>query len=397
MRFKIRTLSAAHDLSTLELEATDEQDARRQMAVLGLFVTRIAPVSDFSLPWAKASAKAPVRLILFSKELLALLEAGLSLVECIEALSEKEQSDALLSVLNRLLEGLRSGKRFSTVLSEQGTIFPPLYLSLVRSAEETSNMPEALHRFIDYQERLDAVRAKLVSAAIYPSILIVAGGSISLFLITYVVPRFADVYQGSGRELPVVTALMMSLGNFISANLWLLLAGLPVVAVVLLGAVRRFVKSGGLAKLLVLVPGLGERIRIYQLSRLYMTLGMLLAGGLPIVQALKTAHALVSPAMREDLSRAELDIQNGEEVSSSFDRHRLTTPISRRMLRIGEKTGQLGQMLSQSAAFYEGEISRWIDRFSRIFEPVLMAAIGLLVGAIVVLLYMPIFDLAGTL
>jgi general secretion pathway protein F len=138
-------------------------------------------------------------------------------------------------------------------------------------------------------------------------------------------------------------------------------------------------------------------LRIYQLSRLYLTLGMLLEGGIPIVAAMETACGTVSPAMRDSLLRARAAVQSGEPLSAAFLAQDLTTPISLRMLRVGERSGELGAMLTQSAAFYDGEISRWIDRFTRMFEPLLMAAIGVVVGTIVVLLYMPIFDLAGSL
>jgi general secretion pathway protein F len=140
------------------------------------------------------------------------------------------------------------------------------------------------------------------------------------------------------------------------------------------------------------LPGIGERVRIYELSRLYLTLGMLSEGGITIVHAIDTVQGMVSPACAH-LQAARAG-GGGPAAVGAFDAG-LTTPISLRMLRVGERTGDMGPMLTQSAAFYDGEISRWIERFTRTFEPLLMAAIGLVVGAIVVLLYMPIFDLAG--
>jgi general secretion pathway protein F len=143
------------------------------------------------------------------------------------------------------------------------------------------------------------------------------------------------------------------------------------------------------------LPAIGERVRIYELSRLYLTLGMLAEGGITIVVAIETVGPMVSPSVRQALGAAAAMIRDGRPLSESFEANGLTTPISLRMLRVGERTGEMGPMLTQSAAFYDGEISRWIDRFTRTFEPLLMAAIGLVVGAIVILLYMPIFDLAG--
>jgi len=210
-----------------------------------------------------------------------------------------------------------------------------------------------------------------------------------------VVPRFAEVYQGAGRNLPWMSQVMLSWGQFVTQHGVLLLLGLALAGSVLLTAVRRVLRNGGVARLLAKLPGIGERVRIYELSRLYLTLGMLAEGGITIVQAISTVPAMVSPRMQTSLQGARGAIEAGQPLSSAFEQHQLTTPISLRMLRVGERTGDMGPMLTQSAAFYDGEISRWIDRFTRTFEPLLMAAIGLVVGAMVILLYMPIFDLAG--
>ncbi len=144
-------------------------------------------------------------------------------------------------------------------------------------------------------------------------------------------------------------------------------------------------------------PALPSVRRFSRLSRLYLTIGMLLEGGIPIVTALDMVGGTVSAGARAKLMLARADISNGEPVSQAFEKQGLTTPIALRMLRVGERSGQMGAMLTRSALFYEGESSRWIDRFSKAVEPALMAVIGIVVGFIVVLLYMPIFDLAGSI
>jgi general secretion pathway protein F len=388
MQYEVRALTPDAHVAQLSIDALDEADARRQVEARGLFVAAVRRRGG-------ARAQGGISLVLFSQELLALLSAGLGVVEALEALLEKEANPALANVLGRLLAGLREGKRFSSVLAEQGDRFPPLYIGIVKAAEGTSDLPRSLARYIDYQQRIDVVRAKIVSAAIYPMILLLVGGGVSGFLITYVVPRFAEVYQGAGRNLPFMSRLLLSWGQFAANHTaWLLAGACALVAALVFGA-RRLMGGGGIAGLLARLPGLGERVRIYELSRLYLTLGMLTEGGIPIVQAIDTVQSMVSPAVRASLQNARLAVESGLPLSSAFAANGLTTPISLRMLRVGERTGDMGPMLTQSAAFYDGEISRWIDRFTRTFEPLLMAAIGLVVGAIVVLLYMPIFDLAG--
>lgn len=392
MQYAVRTLAPDLSITRLTVDALDEADARRQVEARGLFVSAVEPVRAAS--WRRGRG-GKLQLVLFSQELLALLTAGLGIVESLEALLEKEANPATSAVLGRLLAGLREGKRFSGVLAEQPDLFPPLYIGIVRAAEGTSDLPRSLSRYIDYQQRIDTVRAKIVSAAIYPVILLCVGAGVSLFLMTYVVPRFAEVYQGAGRDLPWMSKMMLQWGQFASSHTAMLLAGVAALAALAVLAWRRLARDGGVARLLARLPGIGEKVRIYELSRLYLTLGMLSEGGITILHAIDTVQAMVSARVSASLAGARTDIESGLPLSTAFETHQLTTPISLRMLRVGERTGDMGPMLTQSAAFYDGEISRWIDRFTRTFEPLLMAAIGLVVGAIVVLLYMPIFDLAG--
>jgi general secretion pathway protein F len=393
MQFAVRTLAPDLSIASVVIDALDEADARRQVEARGLYVSAVEPAGGAARLQRQRGGK--LSIVLFSQELLALLNAGLGVVEGLEALLEKEANPASRVVLERLLAGLREGKRFSSVLAAQPSLFPPLYVGIVRAAEGTSDLPRALSRYIDYQQRIDTVRAKIVSASIYPVILLCVGGGVSAFLIGYVVPRFAEVYQGAGRNLPWMSQLLLEWGQFASSHgMPILLCALALIALAVTG-VRRMLRSGGITRLLARLPGIGERARIYELSRLYLTLGMLSEGGITIVNAIDTVQSMVSPALRQSLANARAAIESGRPLSDAFEANQLTTPISLRMLRVGERTGDMGPMLTQSAAFYDGEISRWIDRFTRTFEPLLMAAIGLVVGAIVVLLYMPIFDLAG--
>jgi general secretion pathway protein F len=397
MQYDVRALTADRLVTRLAIDAVDEDDARRQVEARGLFAAAITPARRTLFGAGKKSPARRLPLVLFSQELLALLNAGLGIVEGLEALLEKEASESMRGVLSRLLAGLREGKRFSQVLAEQPDLFPPLYIGIVRAAEGTSDLPRSLARYIDYQQRIDSVRGKIVSAAIYPAILMGVGGAVTFFLVGYVVPRFADVYQGAGRELPWLSQLLLDWGAFAAAHGKPLALGIVVALAALLFALKRFIGHGGAAALLGRLPGVGERAQIYELSRLYLTLGMLLEGGIPIVAAMETVHGMVPPRIKTGLINAREAIASGAQLSTAFEANQLTTPISLRMLRVGERSGELGKMLMQSAAFYDGEISRWIDRFTRSFEPLLMTAIGLVVGLIVVLLYMPIFDLAGSL
>ncbi|RZA29116.1 MAG: type II secretion system F family protein, partial [Lysobacteraceae bacterium] len=293
MQFAVRTLAPDMSISNLVVDAADALDARRQVEARGLFVSAVEPARAATFAGFGRKGGARLSLVLFSQELLALLNAGLGIVEGLEALLEKEASPGARGVLERLLGGLREGKRFSSALAAQPELFPPLYVGIVRAAEGTSDLPRALSRYIDYQQRIDTVRGKIVSASIYPVILLLVGGGVSAFLIGYVVPKFAEVYHGAGRSLPWMSQLLLDWGQFASSHgTGILLTALLLLAGAVAG-VRHLLATGGVARMLARLPGIGERARIYELSRLYLTLGMLTEGGITIVSAIDTVQPMV--------------------------------------------------------------------------------------------------------
>lgn len=395
MQYEVRALGRDR-VTTLRVEALDEADARRQVAAQALKPLSVAAQGS-ALSWKPGQRRSAFSLLLFTQELLVLLEAGLSIVESLEAMAEKERRPDIRNILLRLLQNLREGRSFSAALAAMGEIFPPLYVSIVRAAERTSNLPEALSRYSDYRLRLDAVRAKVVSASIYPLILLAVGLGVTGFLLGYVVPRFAGVYHGTGRQIPWLSAQLMAWGEFAGQHRLEFMLGALVTLGGSVALLRHFSAGGRLLQLLQRLPVLADAARTFQLARLYLTLGMLLDGGLPVVQGLALVAGTVPPEMRLRIAAASESIQRGESISLAFDRCGLTTAVGLRMLRVGEQSGRIGAMMARIARVYDAEVTRFIDLFSRIFEPGLMVAIGVVVGLIVVLLYMPIFDLAGSL
>ena len=208
MQFQIRAINRQQQVLGLTLEALDETDALAQTAAL-----RMTPISvqRGRNSWSRRSA---FSLLLFAQELHALVLAGLSVIESLEVLNEKESNPETRVVLERIADRLRGGERLSSALAAQPEIFTALFAGIVQAAEGTSDLPRALARYIDHQSRLASVREKVISATVYPTVLVVVGGAVGLFLIAYVVPRFAAVYQGSGQSLPWASQLLLSRGSF---------------------------------------------------------------------------------------------------------------------------------------------------------------------------------------
>lgn len=394
MRFEVRALSDGK-ISSIVVDALSPADASRQVAAKALkplSVNALSSASGVSLSRGKGFES-----LLFSQELLALLEAGLSIIESVDTLIDREQRAGTKSILERLAECLREGKSFSGALESVPEAFPQLFVGIVRASERTGNLPEALHRYINYRKRAEVLRSKVISAAIYPIILLVVGVAVTLFLGGYVIPKFAVVYQGSGRSLPLASALLLQWGAFVHLHAQGLVLGGAGVIVVLAMAARYLLARHGIGGLIKHMPVLAEQFRIYELARLYLTLGMLLDSGLPITQALTLAGASATSEQSHALAAATTSIRHGERLSKAFSQAGLVTTVGLRMLRIGEESGRLGEMMTRAARFHDDETTRHIEQFSKVAEPALMIGIGLVVGTIVVLLYMPIFDLAGSL
>lgn len=394
MNYEVKALRA-DAVVALVLDAIDEGDAQAQARSQGYTVLAIkARRSWQAWTWRR---RAPFPLILFSQELLALLNAGLTVVEAIETLAEKEIRPEARKTLLQIITDLYEGRTLSHALQRFPADFPPLYVSTVRASERTGDLNEAMRRYIAYQTQVDLVRKKVVSASIYPLLLIAAGGLVTVFLMAYVVPRFSRIYEDIGTDLPLMSHLLLQWGLLIQTHAWLILA----LFVSLLAGVVHVARQPGprawVMRRLWDIPAVGVRMRIYQLARFYRTLGMLLSGGIPVVQALRMVADLLPPALRADLDRAALMISEGRSTSQAMEAHRLATPVALRLLRVGERTGRMAEMMERIADFHDEEMARWVDWFTRLFEPLLMALIGLMIGGIVVLMYLPIFELAGSL
>lgn len=394
MRYQLAVLRGREGVTDLTLHALSEQEATQQAQRQGYTVLSVRALGGFAA-WLGRGPDFP--LLLFSQELRALLKAGLSVVEALDVLTRKETRTETRDVLRQIVRQLHEGQSFSAALEAQPSVFPELYVSTLRAAEITSDLGSALSRFIDYQTQMEAVRRKVVSAAIYPALLLVVGGGVIVFLMTYVVPRFSGIYENTRGQLPWMSQWLLLWGKLLREHAWWLLTG-TLVAGVLAGygltharlrewAVRRLWR----------VPALGRRMHVFQLGRLYRTLGMLLSGGIPMVTAADMAGGSLPVAMRSQLRGATQALRQGQSIAQAMEEHGLTTEVAATMLRVGERTGNMGEMMDNVAAFYEEDMSRWVDWFSRLFEPLLMTAIGVIVGIIVVLMYVPIFELASSL
>jgi len=396
MRFSLKAIDARQQLVSLTLEAASEAAAREDARQKGLQVFHVSCTALF-----RPRRVARFSAALFSVELMALLEAGLNLVEALQTLAEKEGAASRTGerheVLAAIVAAIRRGEPFSHAVASMRRHFSPLYVATIQASERTGNVKEALGRYIAYQNELDRVKKKVVSASIYPAILAIVGCLVLGFLMFYVVPRFARVYDGMSATLPFFSSLLLGVGKTIETHgvaIAMLAASALVTGILFFSSEKG---RNQFALLLWRIPAFGERLKIYQLARLYRTAGMLMRAGIPALQALGMVRDLLSAHLRPRLERVLALVAEGKPMSGAFGAAGLATPVATRMMLVGERSGDMGTMLGRIAAFHDDETARHIDWFTRAFEPLLMAALGISVGLVVVLMYMPIFELAGSI
>ena len=395
MRYELKAIGQTGEVEALDFQAPDETSAVRSVEGRGYTVLSVRARGGLRLPWQRGAERFP--LALFSQELRVLIAAGLPLVESIETLAQKERRNDFRAILERLVAVLRQGQPLSAALQEFPEAFSPLYVATVKAAERTSDLAPALARYVAYAGQLEAIRKRVINASVYPALLISVGGLVSLFLLLYVVPRFGHIYQDRGTDLPLFSRLLLTWGQAVHQHALLVLGALAALVAGAVYALRQPRVRTAIGDAVWRIPAIGERLKVYQLARFYRTIGMLLRGGMPLVTALEMGAELLHTQLRERLVAASRAISEGRNVSQSMEANGLTTPVALRMIAVGEKGGNMGEMLENVAAFHDEELARWVDWFTRLFEPILMAVIGLVIGAIVVLMYMPIFELAGNL
>lgn len=389
MFYHVKAVSGA-ELLSIDVNANTEKEALAYIKAKGLIPISVKPVK------LKFNRSKPhhFSITLFILELLALLDAGLNLVEAVEALALKDQQQPVLA---KLLDAMYEGQNFSTAMAFQSEVFPMLLIATVKASEKTGDLQESLRRFIAYQQQIDQLKKHIISASIYPMLLIIVGGLVIVFLLGFVVPKFSMIYEGTSNDLPYLSKLLLLWGQLLAQH------GKAVLMLLIL-----FASSAGFAfsqasfrafllTKLWQIPALGRRLKIFQLSRFYRTLGMLLKGGTPIIDALKSTSGLLDKSLQNNIKKAELAINEGKPISEAMTQAGLTTAIANRMLAVGERGGNIDDMMARIAGFYDDELSRWLEWFTRLFEPILMLVIGLVIGVVVLLLYMPIFELAGNI
>ena len=391
MQFRIKLLTAALAVEETLVEAATEDEARRLVASNGGRVIGLRAVGS----WSGRGPRTAFNLSVFNQQMHSLLEAGQTVVDAVDVLARNDRRPRNRAIYEVLLRELKQGNQLSDAMAALPSVFPVLYVAMVRSSETTGTVRASISRYMQYQRQVDEIRGKLAAAATYPAILLSVGFLVIAFLMLYVLPRFSAVYEDAGTMRNGDAGFVRWWGAFVRNNELLAWGGMAALLALAVTVVVHPAIRGVLYRRILTLPWIGERIQVLQLGRLYRTLSMLLTSGLSVLPAMRMTRASLPAAMHGDLDRAIRSVSEGMPLSVAMSDNRLTTEVAVRLLVAGESSGNLDEMMGRTADFYDQETTIWIDTAGRLIEPALMLGIGLVVGGIVLMLYSPIFDLAN--
>ena len=382
----------ADGVRTQRVDAPDRQSVAGVLGVSPVHVLEVTELSSASPRRARGGGR-NFPLQLFSQELSVLLDAGITLLEALITLREKEANESVRVALDGVIAMVQQGQPLSAAFRQQPQAFDELVCAIVAANERTGQLSAALAQHAKYLAWVDALRARLIAACVYPVMLLGVGGAVILFLLLFVLPRFAGILDGLGNELPWGSRVLIGFGRTAGQYPWLVLSG--VVALGLAGvalwrnaALRQSVQAS-----LWTLPGIGPRLRVLALARLYRSLAMLLASGVPVLASLRIVQGVVAAPWRPAVAAAAAQVERGERLSDALEAQDLATPVARRMVRVGERSGEVAGMLERAAAFHDEEAVRLTELLTRAINPALMLIMGVVIGGIIVLMYLPIFQL----
>jgi len=383
-------------LSTGQLEGESITMVSNKLRQMGYFVIDIKEQGlgqkEITLPFSnKVKSK---DLTVFSRQFATMISAGLSLTKCLAVLAEQTQSKPLKKVIEEVLRDVEQGNALSEAMAKHETVFPPIYINLVRAGEAGGILDRVLLRVAEHFEKEASIKSKIKSAMAYPVAMFTFSILITFVLITFIVPVFVNMFNDMGGTLPLPTQILLVISNFMRKSWFILIPALFGLAY----AFKVYKKTdGGRAqfdKFKLRLPIFGELVKKMAVSRFSRTLGTLMASGVPILQALDiVAESAGNTVVANAVKNSRASIKEGDTISKPLAKEPIFPPMVVQMISVGEETGALDSMLAKIADFYDEEVANMVEALTSILEPVMIVVMGLIVGGIIISLYMPMFQI----
>jgi general secretion pathway protein F len=331
---------------------------------------------------------------LMTRQLATLLVAGLPLVEALGVLVDQADKKVIKSLMADVREQIRGGKSLSAALEQYPKEFSQIYVHMVRAGEASGALDQILFRLAEFLEKQLSLKHKVTNAVLYPALMLVVGIALLFFLMTFVVPKITAVFTNLKQALPWPTVILMSISRF-CADYWMILLG---AVAVLIWAVRRIVKTETgrttADRLLLKLPLIGEVARMVSISRLASTLATMLGSGVQLLDALDVSKRVMNNRVLEQtVEEARQNIREGETIADPLKRSGKFPALATHMIAVGERSGEIEEMLRRIGQIYDAEVDRVIARFTSLLEPIMILVMGVLVFFIVVAILLPIFEM----
>ena len=375
-----------------------EAEVRDRYAQQGFLVYSVKPRGIFAGGELTLGRRRKVKqhdFIIFNQQFLTLIHAGLPILNSLELLIKRQRSAHLKTLLENVRDRVKSGELLSDSFAAQG-VFPKLYTTTLLAGEKSGNMEEVLARYIAFQRMGMTFRKKLAVSLVYPALLVTMVIIMLSFLVTYVVPQFAQLFSSLNAELPPLTLFMLTVGNFAKKYILFVIAGLVALVFFLWRWKNTDNGAQQLDRVVLNLPLVGQIVVKQQVATFARTLSTLLQGGLPLVPAMETAGASMSSRKIVDgISEATISVREGRGLSKSLEDEKIFPDLAIEMIEVGESTGALPAMLTSVAEFYEEDVQTALGAAMALIEPIILIVMAVFVGGVLISLYLPIFSLGA--
>lgn len=403
--YQYRGYKADGGSATGIVDAESPKVARLKLRKDGVFPTEMAE-QEGAKPIVARSGSGPVAgvgrspalsvndVALMTRQMATLLVAGLPLVDALGVLMDQMEKKSVKGLLADLRESIRGGASFSAVLERYPKDFSSIYVHMVRAGEASGALDQILFRLAEFLDKQLALKNKVTNAILYPAIMVIIGTLVLFFLLTFVVPKITAVFAHSKQALPWPTVVLMEISHFCS-DYWMVLLGMVLVGIWM---TRRFLRTetGHVMadRLLLKLPLIGQVARMVSISRLASTLATMLSSGVQLLDALDVSKRVMNNRILEQaVEEARQNIREGETIAEPLKRSGEFPPLVTHMIAVGEKSGEMEEMLRRIGQIYDGEVDRVITRFTSLLEPVMIVVMGVIVLFIVVAILLPIFEM----
>jgi type IV pilus assembly protein PilC len=385
---------SANGMQNGEIEASDRSAAVGELRRRAILVTKIAEKSAPRVTFKFGGKVSDKEMAIFTRQFSTMIDAGLPLVQCLNILAEQSDSKTLRSVTGQVARNVEAGSTLADALRRHPRTFDDLFTNLVEVGEAGGILDVVLQRLSAYIEKAAALKRKVKAAMVYPSAIIGVAIMVVIFMLTFVIPTFAQMFKDLGADLPLPTKVVLWLSTFVRTYILLIIAAMVGCVLALRSSYRTEGGRATIDALMLKLPIFGTLIRKVAVARFTRTLGTLVQSGVPILDGLRiTARTAGNKVVEKAVLQCRAAVTEGKTLAEPLRVSGVFPPMVTQMISVGEQTGALDAMLSKIADFYDDEVDTAVSTLTSLLEPIMIVFLGVVVGGLVVAMYLPIFKL----